>query len=147
VPSQKRFASISQSLAHHALSGLSYISPHLGRAARAAAVETVSVELLAQDPFPVGLPRSEPLELALSSLRQWFIDLLDREGFKPGDVTSVRLDFLFEPPELAGDFPQPRTATVSLETSSGRSYDVTVSDFGGASSSAVQQWHRADGVR
>ena len=147
MPSQKRFASISQSLAHHALSGLSYLSPHLGRAARAAAVETVTVELLAHDPFPVGLPRSEPLELALLSLRQWFIDLLGREGFEPADVASVRLDFLFEPPELASGFPQPRTATVSLQASSGRSYDVTVSDFGGASSSSVQQRHRADGAR
>jgi hypothetical protein len=79
-------------------------------------------------------------------LQQWFIDLLDREGFKLDDIASVRLDFLFEPPELVGDFPQPRTATVSLVASSGRSYDVRVSDFGAASSSAVQQAHRADAV-
>lgn len=73
------------------------------------------------------------LELALESLQQWFLGLLEREGFEASDLKSVRIDFLFAPDDLEGDYPQAQTAIVLMTSSDGTAYDVKVSDYGGTS--------------
>jgi len=93
MTSLKQLHGIAHNLAHHAQSSLSWLHPHLARACREAGVSAATVELLAREPYPATLPDVEPLRLALGALRQWFLDLLDRQGFTATDVRSASLTF------------------------------------------------------
>jgi len=67
----------------------------MAQACRVAGVSEASVELLAEQPYPDGLPDSEPLRLALGSLRQRFLALLAKYELSASDVLSARLTFAF----------------------------------------------------
>jgi len=47
---------------------VSYLSPHMARALRAAGLETTVIELLDPTPYPSGASEVEPLRLALAAL-------------------------------------------------------------------------------
>lgn len=97
MPSLKRLSSVCHSAAHHAVSNLSYVHPHLGQACNAAGVESIAVDLLAEEIYPSSLPRLEPLALALTSLRARFGEMLASEGFAPSDLQRAALHFEFSP--------------------------------------------------
>jgi hypothetical protein len=99
MPSQKQLNGIAHNLGHHAQSSLSYLWPSLDEACRLAGRSEATIDLLAPEPYPAGLPRLRPLELALAALRDWFSQLLDREGFVDADVTSavLSIELQFEP--------------------------------------------------
>ena len=84
-------AGVSHNIAHHAASGLSYISPHLAQALRAVSVETTQIELLAEHPYPPKASDLQPLRLALASLRVNAVTLLQKHGFAADTVTSIVL--------------------------------------------------------
>jgi hypothetical protein len=60
---------VAHNIAHHAGSGLSFLSPHLAQALRAAGAETTQIELLVDSPYPSQATELQPLRLALASLR------------------------------------------------------------------------------
>src|SRR5260221_9324240 len=62
-------AGVAHNIAHHSASGLSYLSPHLAQALRAAGEETTAIELLVQNPYPPKIAEVQPLRLSLVSLK------------------------------------------------------------------------------
>jgi len=96
MASLKKLQAVAHDIAHHAQSSLSWIHPHLGEACAEAGVLDTSVELLMSS-RPRGLAARKPLELALSSLREKFFEMLSTYGLSREDVRAVRLEFRFSP--------------------------------------------------
>lgn len=61
-------AGVAHDIAHHAASGLSYLSPHLALALRAAGLQTTQMSLLDTGPYPDVLAEYPALRLALAAL-------------------------------------------------------------------------------
>ena len=95
MPSEKRLSSVCHSVAHHAVSGLSYVHPHLRRACNAAGLESVVVDLGIEDPCPAQFKTIEPLRLSLQALREKYIEILSSEGFGEKDIKEIILRFEF----------------------------------------------------
>ncbi|SRR5690554_6282571 len=103
MASSKRLSSVSHSIAHHAVSGLSYVHPHLKQAAKAHAEETVFINLLADEPCPQRFSGIAPLKAALNSLKLRFIEILKSEGFSESELRAAVLMFEF-PEKYADDY-------------------------------------------
>ena len=101
MPSQRALAGVTHDIAHHAISGLSYVHPHLYQACQAIGVREATVDLLAQAPYPPGLPALQPLQLSLSALREKFFSILEANGFGASDIQAISLRFQF--PLLGAD--------------------------------------------
>jgi hypothetical protein len=129
MPSIKRLSSVCHSAAHHAVSALSYVHPHLGQACDLAGLESSSIDLLAEDIYPSLLPRLEPLVHALTSLKVRFGEMLASEGFAPNDLHRAVLHFEFAP-ELPDYFC--RRCSALVEAANGKSFIHAV-DWLGAS--------------
>jgi hypothetical protein len=97
MPSLKPLNGIAHDLAHHAQSGLSWLHPHLGQVCREAGVSVAVVELATPSPYPLGLPKSPPLVLALVGLHQKLVDLLSIKSLSLEDISSLELTFAFSP--------------------------------------------------
>jgi hypothetical protein len=95
MTSEKRLSSVCHSVAHHAVSGLSYLHPHLKRACRANGLSEVSLDLISDLPLPASLVASEELHLAVASLRARFAQILESEGFALTDLRTAWLLFKF----------------------------------------------------
>ena len=95
MASLKRLNSVCQSIGHHAVSGLSYVNPHLSRVCKAKGLDTAEINLLNVDPYPEEIEKVEPLQKALLALKEKFEKILNSEGFTIQDVTSVRIEFRF----------------------------------------------------
>ncbi|MCH7396151.1 hypothetical protein MMP66_18040 [Acinetobacter dispersus] len=93
--SHKRLNSVSHSIAHHAVSSLSYVHPHLRQAAKACAKENVCINLLAVEHYPRYLPEIIPLKCGLVSLKQRFIEILESENFSKSELKTALLMFEF----------------------------------------------------
>lgn len=95
MPSEKRLNSVCHSIAHHAVSGLSYVHPHLRRACNAAGLVSVAIDLGIEEPCPVQFQTIESLRHSLRVLREKFIEILRSEGFGEKDVKEIKLHFEF----------------------------------------------------
>jgi hypothetical protein len=84
-------AGVAHNIAHHSASGLSYLSPHLAQALRASGEETTAIELLVQNPYPLKIAASQPLRLALDSLKGTVQGMLQKHGFTQNDILSIVL--------------------------------------------------------
>ena len=113
-------AGVAHNIAHHAGSGLSYISPHLAQALRAAAVETTEIDLLAPAPYPPKAMELQPLRLALASLQATANELLAKHGFAASDVSAMTLYATPAPWDKDGYSLHTRAVLIS---SAGRTYD------------------------
>ena len=89
MPASKHLRGVAHDLAHHAQSALGWLHPHVARACRSVGALETTFDLLAPDPYPVELPRLEPLRLALADLRVWFLDLLTRLGYAEDTVRAA----------------------------------------------------------
>ena len=118
MASLKTLQGVAHNLCHHAQSGLSWLHPHLGRACRAAGVSTAGLDFLDERPYPPGLPPSEPLGKALSSLGCRFWEMVEHQGLSRESVQSVRLEFTFR--DLSSDYDCSVSAWVT--SSRGRVY-------------------------
>ena len=101
MPSQRALAGVTHDIAHHAISGLSYVHPHLYRACQTVGTREATIDLLAQQPYPPGLPLLEPLQLSLSALQEKFFAILEANGFGVTDVQTISIRFQF--PLLGAD--------------------------------------------
>jgi len=97
MTSAKRLRSVCHSIAHHAVSGLSYIHPHLLEAARSAGVAQIEVQLLETDPCPERFRSNEPLRKSLKTLKDKFEAILKSEGFSLSDLAHAKLSFTADP--------------------------------------------------
>jgi hypothetical protein len=84
-------AGVAHDIAHHASSGLSYISPHLALALREAQLKTTDIDLLDIVPYPLHVAEHEPLRLSMASLGRTAQAILGKHGFSSADVSSMVL--------------------------------------------------------
>ena len=84
-------AGVAHNIAHHAGSGLSYLSPHLAQAIRATGAQTTEIDLLSSEPYPPNAVELEPLRFALATLRSTVQAILERHGFTAADVSAITL--------------------------------------------------------
>lgn len=96
MPSQRVLQSVTHNLGHHAVSGLSYLVPHLFRAAESSGQLTVSIDMLGEPILSPTLRLDEPLRLSLDALRKRFGEILASEGFAQDALRAATLVFRFE---------------------------------------------------
>lgn len=117
---KRALAGVAHDIAHHAASGLSYLSPHMAQALREAGLETTTLELLEESPYPQGAQELRPLRLALQTLCATAQGILERNGFARSDVTSILLSGTPAPWDKEGYLLHTR---VVVATSDDRTYD------------------------
>jgi hypothetical protein len=120
MPTHRSLTGVAHDIAHHAASGLSFLSPHMAQAVRASGRDTAAVELLADRPYPAGVVESEALRRALASLRATTVSILGKYGFGLEDVTSIQLQATRAPWDAGGYLLHTRTVITDAE---GRAYD------------------------
>lgn len=93
MSSQKRLRSVCQSIAHHAVSGLSYLHPHVARACRDQGIAKITINLFESDGRLENVLAGTPLQNAIKSLSEKFHSVLLAEGFSLSDlaVASISL--------------------------------------------------------
>jgi hypothetical protein len=91
MPKQADLAGVAHNIAHHAASGLSYLSPHLAQALHAAGAETTEIDPLSERPYPPNAGECQSLRLALAAMHGFVVTLLETHGFSLADVSSVVL--------------------------------------------------------
>lgn len=93
---------VAHNIAHHACSGLSYLSPHLAQALRAAGLTTTTVDVLSEEGWSPGFKTSEPLDVAIIGLKSFIGDLLNKHGFSREDITGITLSVTPAPWDASG---------------------------------------------
>ena len=122
--STKRLRSVIHSVAHHAMSGLCYVHPHLGEQCKAASVREAEVDLCAGVIRSDGLTVTEPLRRGTVALREKFVGILASEDLLPDIIESATIRFQF------GGSRWPISCYAALEDENGISLDVAVSSSG-----------------
>lgn len=97
MPSRKRLRSVCHSIAHHAVSSLSYLHPHVLRACRSAGLSHMTIQLLEPEPCPVLFLGNESLRLSLRGLKEKLEHILASEGFAMSDIAGAELTFEPDP--------------------------------------------------
>jgi len=95
MSSHKRLNSVAHSLAHHAVSGLSYVNPHLSEACEKVGLHCIEIELLTKNSCPLQFLGNEPLELSLNELKLTLMKILKSEDYEPSQLKSAKLEFSF----------------------------------------------------
>jgi hypothetical protein len=117
---QKALAGAAHDIAHHAASGLSYLSPHMAQALRSAGITTTTIELLDASPYPAGATELKPLRLALQSLSATAVKIIAGYGLPRTEVSSVRLSVTPAPWDSEGYSLHTRA---EVTAGNGRTYD------------------------
>jgi hypothetical protein len=71
--------------------GVGHLTPHLSQAVRGPSLETTSVELPDEEPYPKSVAERAPLRLALRAMKETALDLPRKYGFERSDVLSIEL--------------------------------------------------------
>jgi len=127
MATHKRLNSVCHSIAHHAVSSLSYLHPHIRQACRLSNLNVVTVHLLAENPYPHNLQHLQPLSMALASLKVKFNEILSSEGFSMTELDSATLRFEFEP-KFTDDFSS--NCFAQIVSKSGKTYEHFVDCLG-----------------
>lgn len=120
MTTKRALAGVAHDIAHHACSGLSWLSPHMAQALRAVGSESADIELLDADPYPKSAAELEPLRLALGALSEKALAILNANGFSRGEVRSIRLLVTPAPWDASGYTLHARTVIISCDD---RTYD------------------------
>lgn len=95
MPSTKRLRSVTHSTAHHGVSGLCYVHPHLGLTCKELGYREISVNLIVQGFNPELKEITKELMLSTNALREFFIGVLESENMNVSELTSAEAIFLF----------------------------------------------------
>jgi len=124
MTSIKRLRSVIQSTAHHAVSGLCYVHPHLGEECKKAGIKTIDVNLL-KPGFDPKLPSiTKELELSTNALREKYSELLAVESIHASEIKSAYATFEF----LRGRWPT--SCYIEVVTVEGKKIEVAVYSSG-----------------
>jgi hypothetical protein len=93
VPSDKRLNGLAHDIVAHAVSGLSYLHPHIAETCRASGLPSLTLDLLSPSPLPADIRAEKPCVLATEALHRTFVTLLKKLGFTVSDVHSATLTF------------------------------------------------------
>lgn len=96
-PADKLLNGVTNNITDHAVSGLSYLHPHLSQVCRKAGIEEISLDLIKASPLPTGFTEYQPLVLSSRALHQKFVEILEKNKFSLSDVSSAVLTFKFLP--------------------------------------------------
>jgi hypothetical protein len=120
----KRLRSVIQSTAHHAVSGLCYVHPHLGEECKKSGIKTINVNLM-NSSFDPELPSiTKELELSTNALREKFNELLSIEKIYASEIKSAYATFAF----LRGRWPT--SCYIEAVTVEGKKTEVAVDSSG-----------------
>jgi hypothetical protein len=127
MPRRKRLRSVCHSTAHHAVSGVSFVHPHVLQACGEAGVRSMEIDLLQSEPCPAQYLPNELLRLSLRSLKERFESILSSEGFRSEDLSAASLTFS----RAAGHLDQYCTVCrIVLTPMDGEPVECTVNHFG-----------------
>jgi hypothetical protein len=93
MPSAKKLSGLCHNIAHHAVSGLSFVHPHVVATCRSGGLDFLSVDLLQADPCPERFRDVTPLRLSLRALKSKLESMLASEGFSLSDLAAAELTF------------------------------------------------------
>ena len=93
MPSRKHLNGAAYDIMHHAVSGLSYLHPHIAQTCRAAGLPALTLDLMRPSPLPPDISAEEPCVLATQTLHRTFVTLLQKIGFTLDDISSATLTF------------------------------------------------------
>lgn len=93
---RNRWISVCHSTAQHAASGLCHVQARLSEALRTGKKTAASIDLLGHGPRPCVLSRRYHLDLAISSLKQRFMEIVHADGLDPADLAEAKLLFEFD---------------------------------------------------
>jgi hypothetical protein len=127
MPSQKILSSVAHNIAHHAVSGLSYVHPHLKPALVEIGLNSISIDLLKPSPCPIQLQSNKPLVLALAGLHSKFEEILEAEGLSISSLQSAQLLFDF-PSNYSDNYCSDCHASLTAVT--GKTYRQSVNYLG-----------------
>lgn len=93
--STKRLRSVTQSTAHHAVSGLCYVHPYLGTACKGLGIKSIQVGLLEANFVPALGEIPKELSLSTNALREKFLEILASEHITPNEIQEAYATFEF----------------------------------------------------
>ena len=120
----KRFRSVIQSTAHHAVSGLCYVHPHLGIACKEQRVQSLTINLLKPSYDPQLANETREIEHSTNALREKFLEIVSAEKLCKSDISAATITFQFIRTRW------PDGCYVYLETVDGKHIDVAVDAMG-----------------
>ena len=124
MTSIKRLRSVIHSTAHHAVSGLCYVHPHLGEKCKEIGIKSISVNLLTPG-FDAELQSiTKELELSTNALREKFSELLASEHIQDSEIKSAYATFDF----LRGRWPT--SCYIEVVSTEGKKTEVAVDSSG-----------------
>jgi hypothetical protein len=117
MPRIRDLKGVAHDLVDHAMSGLSFLHPHVWNYARQASIDEFTIDVL-ENSAPNSIEVPKPLRLATESLRTWFQPVLKSYGFTIEDLNSAKLTF-----GAFGSDPYVFAARANVVASSGREYN------------------------
>lgn len=127
MASIKRLSSVCHSTAHHAVSGLSYVHPHVLLACKEAGLDKLEIDLLSADPCPSIFRENEPLYKSLFVLQRKFFNILGSEGLSVSALSKAQLEFRQDTYRSSNYC---AVCRVTLVSKAGRIYEKAVNYFG-----------------
>lgn len=113
-----------QSTAHHAVSGLCYVHPHLGEACKELGIKDISINLLEPEINPRLQNVTKEIELSTDALRQKFKELLEVEHISTFEIENAFTTFNFN----QGRWPS--SCYIEVTTKECKKVDVAVDSSG-----------------
>ena len=127
MPSSKLLNGVAHDILHHAMSGLSYLHPHLSQTCRMAGVMEITLDLMRESPLPTSIPDCQPLILASQAVHRTFVGIVESVGLTLADVAAARLIFHIVP-DAPGDYSY-FSGTSEVVTAQGRIYRYDIPAF------------------
>ena len=120
----KRLRSVIHSIAHHAISGLCYLHPHLGIKCKEVGIKSVRLNLLTgvYEPIFNDIPRE--LKLSTDTLLEKFVKLLLTEKIELDNLKEATAEFKFDKESWA------EYCHVNVVTVAGKPLEVVVTSMG-----------------
>ena len=95
-------AGVAHDIAHHAASGLAYLSPHLALALRAAHQQATQMDMLDSPPYSGLVAELAPLRLALVALHITALRILQTYGLQAAELSSMVFHATLAPGDQQG---------------------------------------------
>ena len=108
----KRLRSVTHSTAHHSVSGLCHVHPHLGSVCKELNYREISVNLLAPSFSPKLENVTQELKLSTNALRDFFVGILASEKMDELELDSAEAIFYFH----KGRWPSASVVRVTTST-------------------------------
>jgi len=118
--------SVIQVIAQHAVSGLSFMHPHLGEECKKAGISLITVNLLGPGFEPRLSEMTAELELSIDALRNKYKELLAVESISVSTIRSTNATFTF----LDGQWPS--GCYIEIVSTNGKKIEIAVDESGKA---------------